>query len=327
MLPSYINLFRNGKLGLLADELYNSLSKCRICPRECAVNRLDGEEGFCHSGKLPIVSSYCVHYGEEPPLVGQRGVGNIFLGNCNLRCVYCQNYQISQNYFEEKKHEIVFEKLADIMLELQNKNVNSIGFVSPTHFLPQILVALNIAVGRGLKIPLIYNSNGYDSIEVLKLIEGVFDIYLPDFKYGDNEFAIEYSLGKDYLYIATETIREMYRQVGSELIYNENNVVKGLIIRHLVLPNDISDTSFVLKKIKETIGSDVSLSIMSQYYPAFKAKEYILLSREIRESEYLKVINMLNELGFENGWVQEYESKNIYRPDFNNRNFPFIRVQ
>jgi putative pyruvate formate lyase activating enzyme len=327
MLPTYISLFENGKLESLADKLYSSLSKCEICPRKCAVNRLDGEEGFCHSGKLPIVSSYCVHYGEEPPLVGGRGVGNIFLGNCNLRCVYCQNYQISQNYFEEKKHEITFDRLADIMLELQNENVNSIGFVSPTHFLPQILVALNIAVGRGLKIPIIYNSNGYDSIEVLKLIEGVFDIYLPDFKYGDNEFAIEYSIGKDYICIAIEAIKEMYRQVGSKLIFAGDGVAKGLIIRHLVLPNNISDTFSVLKKIKETIGNDVFLSIMSQYYPTFKAEEHVLISREIRESEYLKVADMLDELGFENGWLQEYESKSVYKPDFNDRIFPFIKVK
>ena len=327
MLPSYISLFKDGKIGALADELYNSLAKCQICPRKCAVNRLEDEEGFCYSGRLPIVSSYCIHYGEEPPLVGERGVGNIFLGNCNLRCVYCQNYQISQNYFEEKKHEVTFDKLADIMIELQNKNVTSIGFVSPTHFLPQILVALDIAIGRGLNIPLIYNSNGYDSAEILKLIQGVFDIYLPDFKYGDNEFAIEYSIGKDYLYIATEAIKEMYRQVGSKLIIAGGSVARGLIIRHLVLPNNISDTFSVLTKIKEIASNDVSLSIMSQYYPAFKAEEHILLSREIRESEYLKVTNMLSDLGFENGWVQEYESKNIYKPNFNDRIFPFIEVQ
>ncbi len=304
------------------------LSSCNICPRNCKVNRFENSNGFCKSGALPIVSSYCLHYGEEPPLVADRGVGNIFLGNCNLRCVYCQNYQISQQNESEKNNETSFERLAEIMIELQEQNATAIGFVSPTHFLPHILKALVIAVEMGLRLPLIYNSNGYDSVEILKKINGVFDIYLPDFKYGDNEIAIEYSSAKGYFEYALDAIKEMHNQAGSKLIYNEDGLLqKGLIIRHLVLPNNLSETMTILKGLKEMIGSEICLSIMSQYYPAYKAMEKDLISRPIRESEYNKVLNMLEKLGFENGWLQDYESKHVYRPDFNDRNSPFKEIE
>ena len=325
--PGYLKLYRNGQLKKIADELYDSISECKICPRNCRVNRFENENGFCHSGSLPIISSYCVHFGEEPPLVADTGVGNIFLGNCNLRCVYCQNYQISQSYDTEKKNEVTFEKLADIMLELQGQNVTSIGFVSPTHFVPHILKALVIAVEKGLKLPLIYNSNGYDSVEIIKLLNGIFDIYLPDFKYGDSELADEYSSGKRYFEIALDAIKEMHGQVGSKLQYSNDLVKRGLIIRHLVLPNNLSETYLILKKLKDTIGNDVCLSIMSQYYPAYKAFEKELISRPIRESEYNKVVDMLEKLGYENGWLQEYESKHVYKPDFNDRISPFKRTK
>lgn len=320
----YIELHKSGKLISIANELYNSISECKICPRTCKVNRFKSNNGYCHSGSYPIVSSYCLHFGEEPPLVADSGVGNIFLGNCNLRCIYCQNYQISQNYEEEKNNEVSFERLADIMIELQNQNATSIGFVSPTHFLPHILKSLVIAIEKGLYLPLIYNSNGYDSVDILKKIRGVFDIFLPDFKYGNNDIAIEYSSAKNYFKIAIDAIKEMHSQVGSKLIYGSDGRLKrGLIIRHLVLPNDLSDTFTILKSLKEEIGNDICLSIMSQYYPTYRANDKILISRPIRESEYNRVLKMLDELGFENGWLQDYESKHIFRPDFRDRKKPF----
>ncbi len=321
---SYLKLYKSGLLKTIANELYQSISECSICPRCCKINRFKSYSGFCHSGYKVIVSSYCLHFGEEPPLVADSGVGNIFLGNCNLRCLYCQNYQISQNYHIERNNEISFEKLADIMIELQEKNATSIGFVSPTHFLPHILKSLIIAVEKGLTLPLIYNSNGYDSVEILKTINGIFDIFLPDFKYGDNEIALEYSSAKNYYEIALDAITEMHNQVGSDLLYGDDGRLKrGLIIRHLVLPNNLAETYKILKGLKIRIGTNVCLSIMSQYYPAYKAYEKILISRPIRESEYNKVLNMLEELGFENGWLQDYESKHIYKPDFNDRITPF----
>jgi putative pyruvate formate lyase activating enzyme len=322
--PGYLVLYRNGRLQKIADEMYNSISECKVCPRNCKVNRFKNDNGFCRSGSLPVVSSYCVHFGEEPPLVADRGVGNIFLGNCNLRCVYCQNYQISQNYDNEKKNEVSFERIAEIMIELQEQNVTSIGFVSPTHYVPHILKALVIAVEKGLHLPLIYNSNGYDSVDTLKQIAGIFDIYLPDFKYGDSELAAEYSSAKDYFITAANAIVEMYKQVGSKLCFNEDGLLtRGLIIRHLVLPNNISETFLVFEELKNKIGNEVCLSVMSQYYPVFKAEEKTLISRPLRESEYNKVLDALEKLGFENGWLQDYESKHIYRPDFNNRISPF----
>ncbi len=322
--PGYLHLYRSGKLEKIADELYGSISKCSVCPRDCKADRFNSYNGFCRSGSLPIVSSYCLHFGEEPPLVADRGVGNIFLGNCNLRCVYCQNYQISQNSEIEKQNEVSFERLAEIMIGLQNQNAASIGFVSPTHFLPHILKALVIAAGKGLTLPLIYNSNGYDSVETLQKISGIFDIYLPDFKYGDSTIAAEYSSAINYFDIALNAITEMHNQVGSELTFGADGLLKrGLIIRHLVLPNDLSETRVVLENLKERIGTGICLSIMSQYYPVHKALEKDLISRPIRESEYNKVLNILEKLGFENGWLQDYESKHVYKPDFNDRISPF----
>ena len=197
-------------------------------------------DGFCHSFSNSIVSTYCIHYGEEPPLVGTNGVGNIFFANCNLRCVYCQNYQISQNWKGiEINNEISFERLAEIMLELQGKGVTAIGLVSPVHFIPSILKSLNIAIKNGLEVPLIYNTNSYEKVETLKYLDGIIDIYLPDFKYGENDYAKKYSSAGNYYEIASKAILEMFRQIGEQSIYDVHSILKrGVIIRHLVLPND-----------------------------------------------------------------------------------------
>ncbi len=323
-IPSYIPLYTSGELQRRSERLEAMLESCTVCPHDCGINRLNNELARCYSGYLPIVSSYCQHFGEEPALGGAYGVGNIFLGNCNLRCVYCQNFQISQNWKVERMNEVTFERMAGMMLELQAKGVHAIGFVSPTHFVPQIVRALSIAIPQGLELPLIYNTNAYDSVEVLKLIGGIFDIYLPDLKYSDDDFGYKYSKVKSYAKISRAAVKEMHRQVGSDIVYGEDGLVKrGLIIRHLVLPNDIASSEETLRWIAKELDNRVTLSVMSQYYPTQKAVTTELLDRHIRESEYDKVLRLLDTFGFENGWAQEFESQDYYKPDFSDRLEPF----
>ncbi|HLP17912.1 MAG TPA: radical SAM protein, partial [Bacteroidota bacterium] len=281
--PSYLSLYRSGELERRACALEERLVSCTLCPHDCGNDRMRGEIARCYSGRLPIVSSYCLHFGEEPALTGTRGVGNIFFGNCNLKCVYCQNFEISQNWKAEHASEVSHERLARMMLELQAQGASAIGFVSPTHFAAQILRALTIAVPLGLELPLIYNTNAYDAVDVLKALDGVIDIYLPDLKYGEDEFGVRYSKARSYTSIARAAVEEMFRQIGSGLILNEEGLVRrGLIIRHLVLPNDLASSHETLEWIRRTLGTDVTLSVMSQYYPAHKAVTMELLDRPVR---------------------------------------------
>lgn len=323
-IPSYINLLNNGELKYRAEKAYENLLFCTSCPRDCNVDRINNEYGICTSGHLPIVSSYTPHFGEEPVLSGTNGAGNIFFGNCNLKCIYCQNFEISQNPKAEKLNEVTHERLADIMIELQEKGVHNIGLVSPTHFSATILKSIYSAAQKGLVIPIIYNSNGYDSVEMLKLYDGVVDIYLPDFKYGNSEYAKKYSLVDNYFEKTKEAVKEMYNQVGDELVYDGDVVVRGLIIRHLILPNDLSETEKVFKFIAEELSPKIHISLMSQYFPANKASKEILLDRPIRISEYEKALKLLDKYKLHNGWTQELESAANYRPHFNaNRANPF----
>ena len=324
--PSYIELFESGELKRRAEILDEMLASCDICPLDCRVNRREGEIARCYSRYLPIVSSYCPHFGEEPPLIGTKGAGNIFFGNCNLRCVYCQNFQISQNYKAELKNEVTFKRLAEIMLELQDKGCHNIGLVSPTHFVPQIVKALCIAAEKGLRLPLIYNTNAYDSVDVLRFLDGVVDIYLPDLKYSEEMDGYSFSKVKEYPQSARRAIKEMHRQVGGELLIDDDGILKrGLLIRHLVLPNDLAGSESTLKWIAEELGRDTALSIMSQYYPTNKADSITLLSRHVRESEYDKVLELLDKFELENGWMQNFESQDYYKPDFTDRAEPFKR--
>ncbi|MFZ1461956.1 MAG: radical SAM protein [Ignavibacteria bacterium] len=326
--PSYLKLYKSGELSERSETLEAMLSDCDICPKDCKVNRLKNEIAACYSGREPVVSSYCIHHGEEPGLSGaeeftnDNGIGNIFFGNCNLRCVYCQNYEISQNHKAEKKNEVTRQRLAEMMIELQNKNVNAIGFVSPTHFVPQIVSAVKIAVENGLNLPLVYNTNSYDSVRVLKLLDGIFDIFLPDIKYSEDEYGYKYSKIKNYVSYSQAAIAEMHRQVGSDLIIENGLIKRGMIIRHLILPNDIAGSYDTLKFISG-LDKNISLSVMSQYYPVHKALTTDLLSRNIRQREYEKVIDWMDELKLDNGYLQEFESENYYRPDFNDRAEPF----
>jgi putative pyruvate formate lyase activating enzyme len=322
-LPSYKSISEEDFVDRLfrADEI---LKNCTSCPRNCFVDRTIRELGTCQSGEMPIVSSYTLHFGEEPVLSGTNGAGNIFFGNCNLRCDYCQNFVISQNPKAETRNEISVERLSEIMLELQDRSCHNIGLVSPTHFAVPILKAIKLASDKGLKIPIIYNSNGYDSVEMLKLYKDVIDIYLPDLKYGNNDYGRRYSKAPDYFDKAKLALTEMYNQVGSELVYDDEVVVRGLIIRHLVLPNDLSETEEVFKFISKELDPKIHISVMAQYYPTNHASRNILLNRKITQSEYARVIDLLDKYGLENGWVQEMESNDFYRPYFEeNREDPF----
>lgn len=314
--PSYKKISEEDFTGRLshADEI---LKNCTSCPRNCLADRINGELGTCQSGNKPIVSSFTLHFGEEPILSGSNGAGNIFFGNCNLRCDYCQNFVISQNPSVEKQNEVSVERLSEIMIELQNKSCHNIGLVSPTHFAMPILKSIKLAGEKGLRIPIIYNSNGYDSVEVLKLYKDVVDIYLPDFKYGDNSNGRRYSKVTDYFDYCKLAIKEIYEQVGNELVLENGIVVRGLIIRHLVLPNGLAETEEVFKFISRELDPKVHISVMAQYYPANRTSKNILLDRKITQTEYVRVLELLEKYNLENGWVQELDSSESYRPFFN----------
>ena len=322
VMPRYLDLLNSGELHKRYAALAEKLRECTLCPRECKVNRTKDEHGFCRSGLLPVVASYCAHHGEEPVLSGTRGSGTIFFGYCNLSCVFCQNHQISQPVRSLRDNETSFERLAEIMLELQAGGCHNINFVSPSHCSAQMVRAIEIAASKGLNIPIVYNSNGYDSVETLKLLDGIIDIYLPDIKYGNDNTAFRYSKCTDYVSHSMNAILEMKRQAG-DLVIDEHGIAKkGLIIRHLVLPNDLSDSEVSFRFISEEVGRQTFISAMSQYFPAHKAHKHPLLSRSIRESEYEKVLGWLEKYGLDNGWVQDYSSRDYYCPDFE-RDQPF----
>jgi len=330
--PKYLTLLAETKLEERVEQLEALLSACNICPKDCGNDRLNDEIAACYSGRLPIVSSYTAHFGEEPCLSGTRGAGNIFFGNCNLRCVYCQNYQISQTWKEQRKNEVTHERLAEMMLELQDRGVHNIGFVSPTHFAPQMARAILIAAKRGLRLPIVYNTNAYDSVEVLRSLDGIVDVYLPDLKYADSDAGFQYSKVRDYKEHARAAIKEMPRQMGDELIFDENGLLKrGLLIRLLVLPNDIAGIEENLRWIRDDLSPKTAISLMAQYYATNKAAtdpRYILLSRRISEGEWFEAVSLLDELGMEEGFMQEYESASYYyRPDFNDKDKPFKDIR
>lgn len=334
--PSYLELLDTGELRRRAEALEARLENCNICPWMCGVNRLRDETKVCLSGYLPVVAAWAPHFGEEPALSGSHlgkgkagGTGNVFLGHCNLRCAYCQNWQISQGLKKGERPGMSFEELAGILLELQGRGCHNIGFVSPTHFTPQIVRAVEIAAERGLRLPLVYNTNAYDDVSVLRLLEGIFDIYLPDLKYSDDEAAREYSRAPRYVEHSRAAVAEMYRQMGDELVLDERGLARrGLIIRLLILPNGLAGLRETLEWIREALSPRVTLSVMTQYFPTGRVTEgqFPLLERKIRVSEYEKVLDWLDELGFENGWVQPFEAEapDYYRPDFRDPLMPFV---
>ncbi len=278
------------------------LEKCSICPHMCGINRNNGQVGRCKSSNKVKIALYSVHDFEEPCVSGENGSGTVFFSNCNMNCVFCQNYEISQ---QGKGKEITIERLAEIFLEQQNRNVNNINLVTPTSYVPQIIEAIKIARVNGLKIPIVYNTNGYENIETLKMLEGYIDIYLPDLKYAEDNLGLEYSKVKNYFEIATTAIKEMYRQVGSPKLNNDGIIEKGLIIRHLILPSNIENSKKVLKWIKENMDKDVYVSVMAQYFPTYKAKQIENINRKLTKEEYEEIENYLYDLDIENGYIQE----------------------
>ena len=276
------------------------------------------KRGYCHADDKIKIALVSTHYYEEPPISGKKGSGTIFFSNCNLNCVYCQNYDISQ---ESKGLEVDTTRLAEIMIEQQERGVNNINLVTPTMYVYQIIDAIKIARKNGLKIPIVYNTNSYESLDTIKMLDGYIDIYLPDLKYADDNLAIEYSKAPDYFKVATENIKEMERQVG-KAIFNEDGIMqKGIIVRHLILPNEIENSKAVLKWISENLSKDTFISIMAQYFPTYKAKDIERLNRKITKEEYEEVENYMYSLGFENGYMQDLgEHEEEFVPNFNCQN-------
>lgn len=323
MVAGYLALYRSGELEQRLKSLEARLAACDLCPRECLVNRLEGETGFCGAGYLPSVASVCAHHGEEPVLSGTRGSGTVFLSGCNMRCLYCQNYQISQNQSGLKTGETDFNGLAEKMIRFQEEGCHNINFVSPSHFVPQLLRAVLMAVPMGLTLPLVYNSGGYDSVATLEELDGVIDIYLPDLRYADETTARKLSQAPDYPRRARAAIREMFRQVG-ELKIDENGIaVRGLVVRHLVLPGGLAGSRDSLEWLAREVSPEVTVSLMSQYRPAHRAFGHPMLSRQISMEEYREATGCLADVGITNGWVQEMSSPESYWPDFERDGSPF----
>lgn len=294
--PPYISLYQSGELLLRANMAREMLRNCQLCPRNCEVNRLEGELGICNTGELARISSYFPHYGEEPPLVGYCGSGTIFFSYCSLKCIFCQNYTISHL---GEGVEISPNAIADMMLELQRQGCHNINFVTPTHVVPQILGALQIAVEKGLCIPLVYNTGGYDSVETLRLLEGIIDIYMPDIKYSSSDVAKRLSKAGDYPDIARAAILEMHRQVG-DLILDERGIAfRGLLVRHLVLPGGIAGTREAMRFLATEVSRNTYVNIMDQYYPYYKAKDHPLINRRITSEEYQEALRIAQEEGLE----------------------------
>ncbi|MBA4417474.1 MAG: radical SAM protein [Syntrophus sp. (in: bacteria)] len=307
-----------GSANALMDKMFLNLEKCELCPRRCKVNRTKGEKGYCTVGDSITIAHYGPHFGEEPPISGAGGSGNIFFASCNLRCIYCQNYQISHRMTGV---EYSVEGLADIFFSLQEQGVHNINLVSPTPYVPFIVAAIREAKRRGLAIPFLYNSNAYENKETIRLLDGLIDIYLPDFKYWNQKIGSHLSDAEDYPRWAKAAIMEMKAQVGN-LIIEDGIAKRGLLVRHLVLPNNLAGSREVMGWIRENLGTETFLSIMSQYFPIFRVSAYPMLNRRITEQEYNNILSTVTEYGFENVYIQELESAPLFVPDFN-REAPF----
>jgi len=290
----YEKLARRGELRRRAEQAKQLLANCKLCPHECGVNRLAGELGRCRTGAQAIVSSVQPHYGEERPLVGRRGSGTIFFANCNLACIFCQNYDISH---EGRGVPCSAREIADMMLDLQAVGCHNINFVTPTHVVPQILEALALAADEGLSVPLVYNSGGYDSVETLKLLDGIIDIYMPDAKYADAEIAVRLSSAPNYPEVMKAALKEMHRQVG-DLRMDENGIaIQGLLVRHLVLPENLAGTAEIMRFLAEEISPDTYVNVMAQYRPLYRASEYPPVNRYPTREEYEEAVRLALEAG------------------------------
>ncbi len=303
-LPSYVSLLESGELDVRVAALEALSVRCRLCPRECTVDRQKDERGECGAGCRASLVSYGPHHGEEACLSGRRGSGTLFFGHCNLHCVFCQNFEISQDHEASRRCEVEDEAVADAMLRLQEMGCHNINWVSPTHQLAAVGRALAAAAGRGLRLPIVYNSNGYDSLEALQLLEGVVDIYMPDLKYADEELAGRLSEAPGYVKAARAAIREMHRQVGSLALDKEGIARRGVLIRHLVMPEDLSGTFNTLTWIAETLGRDTTVNLMAQYHPAYRAHRHPVLGRRVTWEEYGAAVDHARSLGLSNLLIQ-----------------------
>ncbi|MGA1866545.1 MAG: radical SAM protein [Thermoplasmatota archaeon] len=292
--PSYLALFRSGGLQKRIDQCNELLKSCRVCPRCCGVDRSIENIGFCRTGSKAVVSSYGPHFGEEPPLVGRKGSGTIFFSGCNLGCQFCQNWDISQRISGEKVDAI---RLSDIMMSIQGFGCHNLNLVSPTHVVPQILEALELACMKGFELPIVYNTGGYDSLDTLRLLDGIIDIYMPDMKYSDPAKGSRYSLVDDYPEVNLSAVKEMHRQVGDLTIDDDGVAMRGLLVRHLVLPNDIAGTSSIMRFLADEVSMDTYVNIMAQYRPEYKAMECDGLERRPTREEYLRAGKAARDAG------------------------------
>lgn len=302
--PGYLKLHRSGELKKRGQELWNMMRSCELCPRMCGVNKLEGTEGFCQASSQLEVSAYHPHFGEEEPLVGKGGSGAIFLTNCGLRCVFCINWQISQGGQGSPRS---IADLAEMMLHLQEIGCHNVNVVTPTHYSPHIVLALDIAAGKGLKLPLVYNTCGWERLEILKKLDGIVDIYLPDFKYSDGEMAAKYSSAAEtYPEVTKAALLEMHRQVGVARPASDGLMYRGLMIRHLVMPNNVGGTKNVIEWIAQNLPKDTFLNIMSQYMPMYKAFNYPQIDRRITRKEYAEAVEWAKEADLTNLEIQGY---------------------
>lgn len=298
----YIDLYQSGELLQRIKTAYARLKSCDLCPLDCRVNRLAGETGSCRAGWRPRIASANAHHGEEPPISGTKGSGTIFLSWCNLHCRFCQNFPISQ---QGNGTDLTTLELAERMLGLQRRGVHNINFVTPTHFLPQILAALWLAIPRGFRLPIVWNSSGYEKVDALRLLDGVVDVYLPDMKYAEEGPAVRFSSAPGYREVNRRAVAEMLRQVGHLELNDGGIAVRGLIIRHLVLPEGAAGSGDTLRWIAENLGTETHIALMNQFFPAHRAAETPGIHRKITDEEYDEAVEALEEAGLENGWVQD----------------------
>ena len=322
--PSYLNLLATGELDRRIHLLLGLLGQCTVCPRHCRVKRLRNARAVCETGRWAEVASCCVHAGEEPCISGTAGSGTVFFAHCNLSCIYCQNYEISQEWPAGEAVKSA-EQLAEIYLDLQARGVHNLNWVSPSHVVPQAVEALALAARQGLRLPVVYNSNGYDSVSTLRLLDGIVDVYLPDLKYADDSSADELSKAVGYVPNAQGAIKEMWRQVGPLQLDSDGLARRGLLVRHLVLPNGLSQAEEVLRFLSSELGPGVSVSLMAQFRPCHRADGHPLLQRTISSGEYARVVRVLEGSGMADGYLQELSAPDHYLPDFSKDGHPFER--
>ncbi|MCM1991551.1 radical SAM protein [Oceanirhabdus seepicola] len=301
-IPGYVNLYNSDELKNRVELLRQKLESCTLCNHKCKVNRVNGEAGFCGAGENMVITCYGAHFGEEKELVGTEGSGTIFFSYCTMRCVFCQNYDLS--HYPQGNEESP-ERLSDIMMELQEKGCHNINLVSPTHFIPQIVEGIYIAAQKGLDIPIVYNTGGYEDYDTIKLLDGVIDMYMPDIKFADNHKGFKYTKCKNYFDAAKITTKEMYRQVGDLKVDGEGIATKGLLLRHLVMPNNVEDSKNIIGFIKNELSKNTVVNIMRQYTPMHKACDFPEISRKVEVEEFKEVVEYAKQLGLKRLIISE----------------------